>query len=146
MKQSITGRSEYLHTIHVTCTFTQLDTSATPVLRFPCPRIVILGPAGAGKSSLANVLIGRDKNYQNPNQEEKCFTVSSYVGCPNGLDLCCVTILLPQSSSGGVTKISCADVGPYIGNSSLGNITVVDTPGFGVNIEEEEEAIEQLAA
>ena len=51
-----------------------------------------------------------------------------------------------QSSSGGVTKISCADVGPYIGNSSLGNITVVDTPGFGVNIEEEEEAIEQLAA
>ena len=56
------------------------------------------------------------------------------------------SLLLPQSSSGGVTKISCADVGPYIGNSSLGNITVVDTPGFGVNIEEEEEAIEQLAA
>ena len=54
--------------------------------------------------------------------------------------------MLPQGSSGGVTKISCADVGPYIGNSSLGNITVVDTPGFGVNIEEEEEAIEQLAA
>ena len=54
--------------------------------------------------------------------------------------------MLPQSSSGGVTKISCAEVGPYIGNSSLGNITVVDTPGFGVNIEEEEQAIEQLAA
>ena len=54
--------------------------------------------------------------------------------------------VLPQSSSGGVTKISCAEVGPYIGNSSLGNITVVDTPGFGVNIEEEEQAIEQLAA
>ena len=120
------------------------------MLRYPCPRLVILGPAGAGKSSLANVLIGRDKNYQNPNQDEKCFTVSSYVGCKNARELFpwqgCVTIILPQSSSGGVTKSSCADVGPYIGNSSLGNITVVDTPGFGVNIEEEEQAIEQLAA
>lgn len=91
---------------------------------------MILGPAGAGKSSLANVLIGRDKNYKNEETgvEDSCFTVSD------------------QSSPGftGVTQITCSDTGLWIGGTGGPNVTVVDTPGFGGNLEEEEKTIDGL--
>ena len=89
-------------------------------LRYPCPRFVILGPTGSGKSSLGNVLLGRDKEWKNPAQEE-CFTV--------GME-------------GGVTREVCAHTGHWLGEGV--EVTVVDTPGFGNSLEEEEANIGQL--
>merc|ERR1719186_1408230 len=94
--------------------------------KYPCPRIVILGPAGAGKSSLANVLIGRDKNYKNPDKDRECFTVSA----------------LAEEGKDGVTQETCHEVGPWLGVGQ--NVTVVDTPGFGVKLVEEEATIDGL--
>jgi len=91
---------------------------------FPSPRIVILGATGAGKSSLANVLLGRDKNYEGGEFENGCFRVST------GLD--------------SITKDTCADQGYWMGDKDNQMFTVVDTPGFGDQLVEEEKTIENL--
>ena len=92
---------------------------------YPSPRIVILGATGAGKSSLANVLLGRDKTYEGGKFENGCFRVST------GLD--------------SITKDTCADQGYWMGDTSNQELTVVDTPGFGDRlVEEEEKTIENL--
>ena len=82
----------------------------------PYPRIVILGNVGVGKSSLANVLVGRDRNYNGYGFKNGCFEVlglSSKVKPP-------------------VTKITCTDKGPWLGNSKkITPITIIDTPGIG---------------
>ena len=59
----------------------------------------MLGPAGVGKSSLANVLIGRSKRFKNPDKDKECFTVSSRA----------------LAGKAGVTQETCHQVGPWLG-------------------------------
>ena len=77
-----------------------------------------------GKSSLANVLLGRDKNYKGEEFNNGCFHVST------GMD--------------SITKETCADQGFWMGDTTLQRFTVIDTPGFGDQLVEEEKTIENL--
>ena len=60
---------------------------------------MIIGPTGAGKSSLANVLIGRDKEFQNQKENQKCFTVGAFA----------------KDSKDGVTQETCHETGSGLG-------------------------------
>ena len=84
--------------------FLWINVARTITSDLPEPRLVIIGQTGAGKSTLANVLIGEDVDCKN----------CTFAVC-DGHDSC--------------TKNTKYAVGQWLGVGQP--FTVVDTPGFG---------------
>lgn len=84
----------------------------------------MLGGAGVGKSTLANALLGRPKNYKN-DEGKRCFESG-------------------KSKVGGLTRDACANQGHFLGNETLPELTIIDTPGLGMLSQEEERSIDQI--
>jgi len=80
-----------------------LDSHEGPTI-YPYPRIILMGPSGVGKSSLANVLAGCSPT------NNSCFET-----CP-GTDSC--------------TANTTVNVVTYLGDEAYGSMTLVDSPGF----------------
>ena len=98
--------------------FLGIGTCYTQNITLPNPHLIIIGATGVGKSTMANVLIG-----QSPDCDNCTFPV-----CPGG-DSC--------------TKETKYAVGNWTG-IVVQEFTIVDTPGFGDDLEYEEETIDEL--
>jgi len=83
--------------------------------KFPSPRIVVLGTAGVGKSVFANALFNRPSTFKSG---KSCFEGG-------------------KSEDGGKTTEACEQTGYFLDDPKYEKITVIDTPGMGMDNPEE---------
>ena len=106
------------------------NVTVTNEKEYPSPRMIMIGETGVGKSSLANVLMGRDKKddgsgYYRPGYG--CFKSDH------------------TDTRKVVTTKTCSDTGHYLGDPSYPKVTIIDTPGFGdSNLEPEQATMDDL--
>ena len=91
----------------------------------PGKRMIILGQSGVGKSSLANILLGRDNKFNGSGFQNGCFKEVWGTGKRG-------------------TNETCYDSQHWLGDQSEPIVTIIDTPGFGEDAEKEEDTINGL--
>ena len=123
MKQVVESGSMYwVQNPNILLTRKSFNVVVTNEKEYPSPRITMIGETGVGKSSLANVLMGRDQKDDGSGWLNK--TGGSLPG--NGY-------FKSDDSPDGkiVTTKTCSDTGHYLGKLSNPKVTIIDTPGFG---------------
>jgi len=86
--------------------------------KYASPRIVVLGAAGVGKSTFANALLNRTgHSLHEDHPDGECFQGG-------------------KSYNGGKTTEACEEQEGFLGDSQR-KITVVDTPGLGMKLDED---------
>merc|ERR1711936_1363127 len=110
MNQYVESGSMYhvVHNPNLLLGRNSFNVTVTNEKEYPSPRMIMIGETGVGKSSLANVLMGRDKKDDGSGYLDKNGSRPGY-GCFKSDD---------TDDGKVVTTKTCSDTGHYLGDTS----------------------------